>query len=121
MYKKPVLFQTEDLAEGVYAASGSSSETSEDVRFTVAGTTSWGGPSGQIRYSLTIPDKYIGKNVILTFHFTKKIENLWGLGGSLSVSETTAMLNIWNLQNGEVTVQYVDGDPGLKSISIQKA
>lgn len=118
MYQKPTLYRTEDLAEGVYAASGSNGNT---VKFTSNGFKAWYGQSGEINYNVTIPSSYAGEHVILTLQFSKNITNCYGLSGSNSVSGKTATLEIWNAQSGTVTAQSAEGDPGLKSITIRKA
>lgn len=119
MYQKPTLYKTEDLAEGVYAASGSSEDT---VRFTSNGFTSWGGQNGQINYSVTIPSKYIGEeHVILTVNFSKNVTGCWGLNASVTGSGKTFTFDVWHPQNGTIGANSDQGDPGLKSITIRKA
>lgn len=124
MYKKPVLFQTEDLTEGIYAASGSSSGGGNQANFTPGSFQPyWAGnpKSGSIDYAVTIPSQWLGKHVILTLSFDKNITNCFGMGGGQSVSGKSATLNVPGAQNGTITVQSTEGDPGLKSISIQEA
>lgn len=124
MYKKPVLFQTEDLTEGIYAASGSSSGSGNEADFTPGSFQPyWAGnpKSGSINYAVTLPPAYIGKHIILTFSFEKEITNCFGMGGGQLVSGKSATLNVPGAQNGSVTVQSNEGDPGLKSISIREA
>lgn len=123
MYRKPVIIQTEDLAEGVYAASGSSE--SQNVSWVRGTHTIWNATSGQVDFTLSIPSQYVGNHVKLTIVFDQTLSGAWGengLNGQNSVNGKTLTLDISTApQSGTVFAQYnAASDVTITSIKIEQ-
>jgi hypothetical protein len=115
MYRKPVIIETEDLAEGVYAASGSGS-----VTWAPGTKNTW--PGGEnVNFTVSIPSQYVGKHVKLTVTFDQAVSGAWGLDASATLNGSVLTLEHWNVpQTGTVTVsQNSNADIQITSIKIE--
>ncbi len=88
MYKKPVVIETEDLAEGVYTASGSGNATATKEKIEY---NPW-SKQATVTFTVTIPSESIGQHIKVTVVFDQAPVNAWG-----SVSDL--------IRNGE-TINY---------------
>ena len=93
------------MAEGVYAASG----TSDDI--TISGpdvTANWGG-SGQAKITLNLKKIASSQSkVVLTFNMN--LTNGWGGGASASVSGNSLTLSWYNTPESAEIMLQVDGN-----------
>lgn len=114
IYEKPVVSVDAGLAEGVYAASGSSSsKLSISGGVTVA---DWGNGNGQRKFSIDMSGVEDGKTSI-TLWFNNTILNCWGGGASVSVSDQEAKLTWHAMPKGtiEITAQ---ADSNINNLEI---
>lgn len=91
MYEKPVISVDTGMAEGVYAASGSSSS---ELSISNGDTVDWGNGNGQRKFSIDTTKVEDGKTTI-TLQFNNMITNCWGGGASVTSSGQEAIL-IWS-------------------------
>ena len=84
-YEKPIISVDSEMAEGVYAASGSNGGVPVSSPSVVA---DWGG-SGQVKFNIDLSSVNPSQlTVVLTFNMN--IGNGWGGGSSASVSGVQA-------------------------------
>ncbi len=104
MYEKPVVVPMNDMAEGVYMASGGGSVqvgTKRDVQ-------DWSG-SGQATWDLTLPSVLAGKHISLTVQFSAPVTNAWCGGNVTSNGNGTVVFDYWNAPaTVSVTAQATD-------------
>lgn len=100
-YEKPVISVDAGMAEGVYAASGSTGGVSVGDLTVVA---DWGG-SGQAKFSIDLSSLNPSQlTVVLTFNMD--ITNVWGGGASCAVSGKQATLTWYSAPSlAEIFVQ----------------
>ena len=113
MYEKPIVIENEDLAEGVFAASGARMEEAANAAnnanactFSKTSETSWGS-TGQITYAVTIPSNH-DTNLKFQVTFSEAVDNAWGLGGSwvLSGDKKSAEVSVYSISGqSECTIQ----------------
>ena len=107
MYEKPILIESTDLAEGVFAASGATNEpAANSCTFSKKSTNSW-GTTGQITYDVTIPAN-TDTNLKFLVTFSEAIDNAWGLGGSwtMSADKKSAEITVYSISGqSECTIQ----------------
>ena len=129
-YEKPIAVVNDELAEGVYMASGDtvagnnssgSSNNSNNKNITVTKGTEndWGKDNCQVSFKLSLPDGTTGhKKIVITCN--QKAVNAWG-GGSASCSGKQVTLDIWN-PSAELDITIV-GNTGLDvtGVSMQDA
>lgn len=116
IYEKPVVSVDAGMAEGVYAASGSSSsKLSISDGVTVA---DWGNGNGQRKFSIDTTKVEDGKTSI-TLQFNNTISSCWGGNASVSVSGQEAKLTWYDMPKGtiEITAQADSNINNLKITS----
>lgn len=114
MYKKPVISVDTGMAEGVYAASGSSSSELTISAGTIV--ANWGNDNGQKKFSIDTTNVEDGKTTI-TLYFNNTISNCWGGGASVTVSGQEATLT-WHTIFKETKEIYVQVDSNINNLKI---
>lgn len=84
MYSKPLVLMNEDIAEGVFAASGSEEPKSQDICFYRYGYCSW-GTEAQQGYYVYVPENS-DTNLKFKAKFSKAVKNVWGMNGEWKIS-----------------------------------
>lgn len=119
-FVKPVIVASDDLAEGIYAASGVAQASGKTVTATVA-STNWWGSEGQTTFNVTIPAG-VGDHVIITLNFSGEVSNFWGGNGNCSVNGTVGKIDAWNpAETFQITAQSKEQNLTIKSASIAAA
>lgn len=118
MYRKPVIIQTEDLAEGVYTASGTGSavwnKKSTDY-------DSW-NKIAQVTFTITIPADYSGQHIKVSVVFDQAPTNAWGQVSGLARSGETINYDIYNAPASHAITAVVNGsDVNIVSVKVGKA
>lgn len=100
-YEKPIISVDAGMAEGVYAASGSSGGVLVGEPSVVA---DWGG-SGQVKFNIDLNNLDPSQlTVVLTFNMD--IANVWGGGANCNVSGKQATLSWYSApSSAEIFVQ----------------
>lgn len=103
MYEKPVISVDTGMAEGVYAASGSSSS---ELSISNGDAVDWGNGNGQRKFSIDTTKVEDGKTTI-TLQFNNTITNCWGGDANVSVSGQKATLTWYAMpkRTMEITAQ----------------
>ena len=104
-YTKPMISIDDGMAEGVYAASG----TSDDI--TISGpdvTANWGG-SGQAKITLNLK-KIVSSQSEVVLTFNMNLTNGWGGGASASVSGNSLTLSWYNTPESAEIMLQANGD-----------
>lgn len=114
MYKKPVISVDTGMAEGVYAASGSSSSELTISAGTIV--ADWGNDNGQKKFSIDTTKVEDGKTTI-TLQFNNTITNCWGGGASVTVSGQKATLT-WYAIPKETMEIIAQADSNINSLEI---
>lgn len=113
MYKKPWIIETDDLAEGIYAASGA-----ESITWTAGSKSVYSSDNGQFAFNISLPAAYVNKHIKLTVIFDRQITNAWGMNANPSINGTTAILNIWSApETGTITAAVPSSEVNIVSIS----
>lgn len=112
MYEKPMVVESEDLAEGIFAASGDHQAAApapadeKSCSFTKKNVVSWGGTEGQVVYDVSLPAT---SDAHTTFEvtFSEPVVNAWGFGSwALSADKKSAAIDLWNISGvQECTLQ----------------
>lgn len=113
-YEKPVISVDAGMAEGVYAASGSSSSK---LNISVANTMKWSDTSGQRDFSIDTTGVEDGKNSI-TLYFNSAISSCWGGGASVNVSGQTARLTWWSMPKETITMSVQVSSSNVEDLKI---
>lgn len=98
IYEKPIVLLQNDLAEGVYAASGAPVTSDSGATYTLAQTNAW---DGNKQYNITFTnhssEKVDSVTVMLNVH-----GNVTSIGGNVSgaVNGNTAVVTFSNYGNG---------------------
>ena len=112
MYEKPLVVMTEELAEGIFAASGAatgtetSSSSKNTCTFTKTSENNWGS-TGQKTYSVNVPSN-ADTNLQFKVEFSESVESIWGLGGSwaMSADKKSAICSVYSISgNSSCTFQ----------------
>lgn len=123
-YQKPLVMMNDDLAEGVYAASGAenndyvaeASATSGAGGAGNAAESSTGGAGngkvtcsktgesfwsdeGIVTFSLVIPSEYVGKHIKITVTFDRNPGNVNSTNYQTGVSGNTATFETWGAES----------------------
>lgn len=111
-YKKPVISVDQGLAEGVYAASGATSQNEIIIAFSKI-DADWGG-SGQISLSADYTGLTKRSSLSVTLNFNMPVKNVYGDGisGISGANTSTVTLSYWGIPdkgNSNITVQ-ADGN-----------
>ncbi len=118
MYRKPVIIQTEDLAEGVYTASGTGS-----VVWNKKSINSWTG-AAQVTFTITIPADYSNQHIKVSVVFDQAPTNAWGSVSNLVRSGETINYDIY-IDNApashEITAEVNGSDVNIVSVKVGKA
>lgn len=114
MYKKPVISVDTGMAEGVYAASGSSSSELTISAGTIV--ADWGNDNGQKKFSIDTTKVEDGKKTI-TLQFNSTITNCWGGGASVTVSGQEATVTWYAMPKGTVEI-FVQVDSNINNLKI---
>ncbi|MDD6789508.1 MAG: hypothetical protein PUE04_05340 [Lachnospira sp.] len=116
MYRKPVIIQTEDLAEGVYTASGTGS-----VVWNKKSINSWTG-TAQVTFTITIPADYSGQHIKVSVVFDQAPTDAWGSVSDLARSGETVNYDIYNAPVSHDITAVVNGsDVNIVSVKVGKA
>ena len=105
-YKRPNIEVSDDLAEGVYAASGS--QISWTLKSSNEGTYG-SGASWEKRWYFSVPAAYDGKNVQFTVTFNGPIHKAWGNDkGSANIYGATKNANplVYTINNFDSSSEY---------------
>lgn len=122
-YERPVAVVNDELAEGVYMASGdtvgtgdsstsasNSGGTKGGITVTKGTENDWGQDNCQVTFKIALPDGTSGhKKIVISCN--QKVVNAWGGGGSVECSGKKVTLDIWNVA-AEFEVTIV-GNTGL--------
>lgn len=101
VYEKPIISVDAGMAEGVYAASGSSSSK---LNISVATTYRYSETNGQRYFSIDTTGVENGKTSII-FYFNNDIISCWSDGANNKVTGITAQLTWYNgIPKGTITV-----------------
>lgn len=120
MIIKPIVLASDDLAEGIYAASGQSQVSGNSVTATLASTNFW-GEEGQSTFNISLPAGTSG-HVIVTLKFSSDIISGWGGNGNTSINGNVATLDMWNpAENFQFTAQSRDEGLSVTSASVAAA
>lgn len=95
-YNKPIITIDKGLAEGVYAASGSIVAYIE-----VSATTKWGAKQGQRDFKIKFSSKEFKTFAVV---FNNPVTNVYGGGGSTTVSGNNAIFVFGNGNPEEFTL-----------------
>lgn len=113
-YSKPVISIDTGLAEGVYAASGASSEAV--TLSSLFQTADWGFGNGQLKFTVDFSALPNLSNLSLTVTFSHDITNAWGNGPSATFSGQQATFTWYAApQTAEL---YIQVDQHISDISI---
>ena len=120
MYEKPVVIVNEDLAEGVFAASGAIASNS-GIACTISDDTQiadWGNGTGQRKCKVDVPNNS-DNNIDFYIEFTEAIEGAWGLGGQLVLSsdKMSGTLNTWSCQYDNTLTYQGPTSARIKSVT----
>lgn len=88
MYEKPVVIVNEDLAEGVFAASGSTAEPTQNNSISFGNSTitaDWGNGTGQMTCTVDVPENS-DTNLTFVVEFSAPIDGVWGMNGNWVIS-----------------------------------
>lgn len=117
MYEKPVVTVDAGMAEGVYAASGSTSSSIFSDGSVIA---SWSDTSGQVNFNVDL-SKLNRSKLTINVTFNHPITNIWGGGASanLNGTSTSAILTWYDApESATLTAQVATSNPNdLKVIS----
>lgn len=117
MYQKPLLFSVNDLAEGVYADSGSATVTAQ---YLSEETNQW-TQEIDAKFKVILTGEH-SDHQIVTLTFSGEITAVWGGGSSVSCSGSVATLDLWNPADSfEITVHGRTKNLSFVSGSIRKA
>jgi len=86
-YEKPMILMNEEIAEGVYAASGDTGSSGPSV---VKGTEEY----GQNHFTVSVDSAYQGKHIIITLLANKELSGGW-TDASFTYSGFTFTLESW--------------------------
>ena len=111
-YEKPIISADKGLAEGVYAASGVTSQNEIIITFSKI-DADWGG-SGQISLSADYTGLTKRSSLSVTLNFNMPVKNVYGDGisGISGANTSTVTLSYWGIPdkgNSNITVQ-ADGN-----------
>ena len=123
MYERPEVMMVENLAEGVYLASGdgagSTTESSGGATTGERTGENWWGSEGQIMFA--IPCNMAGKHVRMTVVYSADISGSWGSNSSAYVSGNKAVYEVWNAPSTfDITVQTKDKGISISSVSFEE-
>lgn len=107
-YVKPLVITNEDVAEGVYAASGS---VSGGVTVT-KGNEEW----GQNHFTVAISSDYLGKHIKITGVSSKTITNSW-TQTALSSSGTSFTIESWSAASSYDLVLVGSNNESIEVVS----
>ena len=120
MYRKPVIIQTEDLAEGVYTASG----TGSAVWYKKSTEYNKWNNIAQVTFTITIPADYSGQHIKVSVVFDQAPTNAWGSVSNLVRSGETINYDIY-IDNApashEITAEVNGSDVNIVSVKVGKA
>ena len=102
MYRKPMMIAVEDLAEGVYAASGSGAAVT--AQYLSDSTNDWTGET-DTKFKVILTGNHAGhQKITLTFNGT--FREGWGGNGSVICNGNVATLDVWDPQDTfEITLK----------------
>ena len=105
-YEKPLVMVNNDLAEGVFAASGGTSVTVPTLRI----TSDNGFGYGQAVFDYNFGD-LVGKNVVMKVVYNKKIDHGWtGATGNHTVNGNTLVISYSQAPSNDTV--YIDVQSG---------
>lgn len=121
MYEKPVVIVNEDLAEGVFAASGSSAEPTQNNSISISNNTTtadWGNGTGQMTCTVDVPENS-DTNLIFEVEFSAPIDSVWGMGGNwvLSNDNQTATCLVWSCKGSQSITYQGNTSVTVKSVT----
>lgn len=105
MYEKPVISVDAGMAEGVYAASGSSSGSGSVTVTSLVVINDWGG-SGQAKLNLDLSNLNNLSQLTVVLTFNMAISSAWGSSASSEISGNKVKLSWYSAPtSAEITVQ----------------
>lgn len=114
IYEKPIVSVDAGMAEGVYAASGSSSSK---LSISDGGIVAdWGNDNGQRKFFIDMTGVEDGKTSI-TLQFNSTISNCWGGGANVNVSGQEAKLTWYSMPKGTIEI-FVQVDSNINNLKI---
>ena len=120
-YTKPTVISSNDLAEGVYAASGSANG---NIKVEFVSEENWSTPaSGMKKYKFTVPAEFMNqnKNIRITVKLGgSHVEDAWIDGANKNISGDTAVLDYYNPTN-PVMYFNVKGDDASRKVLFANA
>ena len=123
MYEKPVVIVNEDLAEGVFAASGSTAEPTQNNSNSISisnntTTADWGNGTGQMTCTVEVPENS-DTNLTFVVEFSAPIDSIWGMGGVwvLSSDKQTATCQVWSCKGSQSFTYQGNTSVTVKSVT----
>lgn len=117
-YEKPVITVDAGMAEGVYAASGASSENFPKISCTLKELRDYGNGSGQIDFFLELSN-INPSQLTVSLTFSEPITSAWGANSNASVSGNTAKLSWYSAPiSGTITIS---ANSNINSIKFESA
>lgn len=111
MNNKPMLLTTDDLAEGVYAASG---DQGNSVKVVSKGTNQ--GNANQHIFGVTLPNG-LSNHFKIKFVFSSKVNDSWGGNGSFTQEGDNGRVGDFWYPPTTFDIIAVSDDPSLSVVS----
>ena len=124
-YTKPMILANEDLAEGVFTASGTPATpaAASGAMWAKKKEEFWNNSdNGQITFHV-VPTAHVGEHVTMTITYAQAVDNAWGGNYKFTNSGTTSTVDAWGLlAEFDLTIQVSNGPANdITSITIQSA
>ncbi len=101
IYEKPTILINDEIAEGIFASSGSSGSSMTVTKGSEVG--------GNNKFTLSLGSKYVNKHVKITLTANQVLSSGWATA-TFQISGTSFIFEIWSAPSSvEVTLATADG------------